>query len=314
MAYLREQYTAAEISPEALELLLASWRGKSRASYDSLFGKWASWCVERDVNPISGPIGSVVNFLAELYHQGYQYQSLNAYRSAISSVHEKVDGVPVGQHTLVSKLLKGVFNSRPPLPRYTAPWDVSRVTSYISCLGDNDKLPLPIPSQKLVMLLSLTLPTRAADVVQLDLARRQSGLSKQSRPGRVLREFFFPAFTQNGNLCPVQALRAYETRTDGLRSSSQLLVSTIKPHKPIASCSVARWLRSLLEKVGIDVSIFKAHSIRGAATSKASMAGIITTDILNAADWTSETVFQKFYYRPSRDTGFGEAVLAPSLA
>ena len=273
---------------------------------------------------LNGMSGSVVNFLAELYHQEYQYQSLNAYRSAISSVHEKVDGVPVGQHTFVSELLKGVFNSRPPLPRYTASWDVSKVTSYISCLGDNDKLPLPILSQKLVMLLSLTRPTRAADLVQLDLARRQylpegvafspSGLSKQSRPGRVLREFFFPAFTQDGNLCPVQALRAYETRTNGLRSSSQLLISTIKPHKPIASCSVARWLRSLLEKAGIDVSIFKAHSICGAATSKASMSGITTADILNAADWTSEMVFQKLYYRPSRDTGFGEAVLAPSLA
>ena len=191
------------------------------------------------------------------------------------------------------------------------------VTSYISCLGDNDKLPLPILSQKLVMLLSLTRPTRAADLVQLDLARRQylpegvafspSGLS---RPGRLLREFFFPAFTQDGSLCPVQVFKEYETRISGLRSSSQLLISTIKPHKPKASCSVARWLRSLLEKAGIDVSIFKAHSIRGAATSKASMAGITTTDILNAADWTSETVFQKFYYRPSRDTGFGEAVLA----
>ena len=263
LAYLWEQYTAAEILPEASELLLASWRGKSRASYDSLFGKWASWCVEWGVHPISGPIGSVVNFLAELYYQGYQYQSLNAYRSAISLVHEKVDGVPVGQHTLVSKLLKGVFNSQPPLPRYTALWDVSGVTSYISCLGDNDKLPLPILSLKLVMLLSLTRPMRAADLVQLDLARRQylpegvafspSGLSKQSRPGRLLREFFFPAFTQDGNLCPVQVLREYEleTKTGGLRSSSQLLISTIKPHKPKASCSVARWLRSLLEKAGI---------------------------------------------------------------
>ena len=200
----------------------------------------------------------MVNFLAELYHQGYQYQSLNAYRSAISLVHEKVDRVPLGQHTLVSKLLKGVFNSQPPLPRYTASRDVSRVTSYISFFGNNDKLPLHILSQKLVMLLSLTRPMRAADLVQLDLARRQflpegiafspSGLSKQSRPGRVLREFFFPAFTQNGNLCPVQALRAYETRTNRLRSSSQLLISTIKPHKPIASCSVARWLQSSLHR------------------------------------------------------------------
>ena len=49
----------------------------------------------------NGPVADVVNFLAELFYQGYQYHSLNAYRSAISSVHEKVDGCPVGQHQLV---------------------------------------------------------------------------------------------------------------------------------------------------------------------------------------------------------------------
>ena len=107
-------------------------------------------------------------------------------------------------------------------------------------------------------------------------------------------------------------LRAYETRTSGLRSSFQLLISTIKSHKPMTSCSVARWLQSLLEKAGIDISIFEAHSIRGVATSKACMSGITTADILNAADWTSEMLFQNFYYRPSRNTGFGEAVLAPT--
>ena len=42
------------------------------------------------------PIGHVANFLSELFQEGYQYRSLNAYRSAISSVHEKVVGELVG--------------------------------------------------------------------------------------------------------------------------------------------------------------------------------------------------------------------------
>ena len=60
---------------------------------------WASWCSERGSDPISGDIGEVVNFLAYLFQQGYQYCSLNSYRSAISSVHEKVDGYKVGFNT-----------------------------------------------------------------------------------------------------------------------------------------------------------------------------------------------------------------------
>jgi len=43
------------------------------------------------------PTAQVANFLAHLYKEGYKYSSVNAYRSAISSVHEKVDGYIVGQ-------------------------------------------------------------------------------------------------------------------------------------------------------------------------------------------------------------------------
>ena len=104
MAYLREKYRSQELSEEASSLLLSSWRTKTIKSYDSLFGKWYSWCHRRHTDPFSGPITEVANFLAHLFTQGYSYNSLNSYRSAISSVHEKRDGYDVGQHPLVTRL------------------------------------------------------------------------------------------------------------------------------------------------------------------------------------------------------------------
>jgi len=80
----------------------------------------------------------------------------------------------------------------------------------------------------------------------------------------------------------------------------------------MCSSTLARWHKTLLEKAGIDTSFFKAHSTRSAATSAASNAGITTADILKAADWSSESVFTKFYYRPLRSGVFGEAVLLSS--
>ena len=65
-----------------------------------------------------------------------------------------------------------------------------------------------------------------------------------------------------------------------------------------------------MEKAGIDTGIFKAHSVRGAATSAAASVGVTTADILKAADWSSESVFTKFYYKPVRSDTFGEAVLS----
>ena len=109
------------------------------------------------------------NFLAELFTEGYKCNSLNAYRSIISSVHDKVDGYEVGQHPLVTRLIKGVFNTRPPLPKYTCTWNVQTVLEYIVSLGSNKELSLKKLTLKTVMLLALTRPSRSADLAQLDV-------------------------------------------------------------------------------------------------------------------------------------------------
>ena len=103
----------------------------------TLLSRWSSWCQQRGRDPLSGPIEDVVNFLAGLFSEGYQYQSLNAYCSAISSTHENVDGVSVGNHPAVTCLLKGAFYSRPPQSRYASFWDVGVVIQHIKKLGSN---------------------------------------------------------------------------------------------------------------------------------------------------------------------------------
>ena len=119
VAYLKQSYAAQEVSESASRLLLSSWREKSSKSYDSLFRRWVSWCEERNTDPITSPVNELVNFLADLHDKGYSYRSLNGYRSAISSTHDRVDGMSIRQHPLVCCLLAGVFNSNPPQPRYT---------------------------------------------------------------------------------------------------------------------------------------------------------------------------------------------------
>ena len=119
--HFRQKLNSQGLSSQAAELVLSSWQTKTNKSYDSLFGHWNRWRNQREADPFSGPVSNVVNFLASLYQEGYQYNSIGAYRSAISSVHDKIDGVPVGQHPLVARLVKGIFNSRLPIPDILAP-------------------------------------------------------------------------------------------------------------------------------------------------------------------------------------------------
>ena len=61
---------------------------------------------------------------------------------------------------------------------------------------------------------------------------------------------------------------------------------------------------------GIDISTFTAHSTRGASTLATADSGITTSDILKAVDWSTGSVFRKFYYRPTHDTSYGRTVLS----
>lgn len=154
---------------------------------------------------ISGPVGEVVNFLAHLFKEGYKYRSLNAYQSAISSVHEKADGYDIGQHPLVSRLLKGAFNQRPPKPRYEATWNVSQVFDGIASWGAFDSLSLQHFTWKLAMLLSLTRPSRSSDLANLDLRFRkhtpegvvfqEASLAKQSKTGQTKDRVLLPCLS-----------------------------------------------------------------------------------------------------------------------
>ena len=90
MAHLRSSFTSQGISGEASELLLASWRSKTNQSYNSLCTKWITWCQSKNINPLDGPVADLVNFLAALHEQEYNYCSLNFYRSAISSIHIQI--------------------------------------------------------------------------------------------------------------------------------------------------------------------------------------------------------------------------------
>ena len=68
-----------------------------------------------------------MTFLAEQFSNSKEYRTVNVVRSAISSAHGHVDDKPVGQHSLMIRIMKGVSISRPPQPRYQHTWDVSVV-------------------------------------------------------------------------------------------------------------------------------------------------------------------------------------------
>jgi len=98
---------------------------------------------------------SRLDFLSELFDQGLTYSAINCARSALSSYMSLDDGSVVGQNPLVCRLLKSVFQSRPPKPKYAEVWDVQMVLAYLATLHSVKPLTLKELTLKLVMLLLL---------------------------------------------------------------------------------------------------------------------------------------------------------------
>jgi len=154
-------------------------------------------------------------------------------------------------------------------------------------------------AKKTVALCALVRPCRSAELANLSfqfLSFFPEGASaspltppKQCQPGRAIKEYFFPVFPDRSNICSVAALRVYCDKTSRWRSleavqnNPVVFLTSTKPHSPASSATIARWIKSALTEAGIDTTIFKAHSVRGASTSAAAEAGISIPEILEAA-------------------------------
>ena len=321
---IRQRYKTMGISEKAIELLCNNTKSSTSKTYNVSWAQWSRWCSERKSDPVSCPVSDILTFLAEQFSQGKEYRSINVLRSAISSAHCHIDDKPVGQHPLIVRLMKGVSISRPPQPRYQKTWNVSVVTAHLASLGCNKTMSIKQLSQKLCMLMALTCPERSSVMASLDITYMRhypEGVKfshtifrKRAHSGN-LGESVYPKFTDE-SLCPVTCLSVYLERTKDWRAISKdkprLFLSIKKPHKPVSSSTLSRWIKETIFQSGIKDFSFKGHSVRSASTSAARASGLSIDTIISMADWTNESTFKKFYYRPSLPVTYGTTVLSNS--
>jgi hypothetical protein len=136
-----------------------------------------------------------------------------------------------------------------------------------------------------------------------------NSLLKTSRPGKHLSALTFKAFTDE-NLCIVKHVKKYLEMTQQFRSDDSLLISYVKPHKKVCKDSLARCIKEVLSKSGIDTSMFSSHSTRSASTSCLKSSGVPVDLILSSVGWSNARTFAKFYDKPIDETkNFGEELL-----
>lgn len=254
-------------------------------------------------------VNSVIEFLTMLYSKGNGYSSICSARSALSSIIALPNYKSLADHPLIKRFVKGVFNKRPPKPRYTFTWDVNVVLEHIKMLGLNKLLTLKQLTQKVCMLLLLCIGQRANTIINFDTEYMDlqeskvifypNNLLKHSTPVNIKDDYFvFEKFEKDMLLCPLEAINEYQSRRKELSvKDTSFLFTTKKPHKKPAPDTLSKWIKNFMIDAGIDTRIFKPHSCRSASTSKAADKGMDLDTILKYGKWSNASTFYKFYYR-----------------
>ncbi|CAC5426583.1 unnamed protein product [Mytilus coruscus] len=212
----------------------------------------------------------------------------------LSSVLPPVEKIPVGQHPYIIRLLKGVFNSRPPRVKLLPEWNLHKILEMLQ------KKPFE-PMKKAELKFITRLGDGNMSVHSRGVYFIREGLSKQDRPGHFGAKIFVPAFAEK-LLDPKRALTYYLKSTDNFRGenrqNSKLFLAISNPHNLISSQTISSWIVSTIQMTYNDKKkSVKAHSTRAIGPSWALYKGASMKNIMEAADWNRESTFTKFYLR-----------------
>jgi Phage integrase family len=223
---------------------------------------------------------------------------------------------------LITRFMRGVFISKPPLPKYKFTWDVSCVLKCLASWYPLETLSLKKLTLKLTALIALATAPRAQTLVSLNLNYMKvldasvvfyfPNLLKTSQVGKNNSFSLELQHFKDEKLCVFHTLLYYIKVTKNLRNSDQLLVSFVS-FNSVTSSTIARWLKTVLKLSGIDVEVFTAHSFRSASVSAAYKGSCSVKNILKTAGWKSDGNFYRFYHRTAvsnKDVSFMKAVFS----
>ena len=228
--------------------------------------------------------------------------------------------LPDSEEEKISWLMSGVFNEKPPIPRSIAPiWDINLVISYLGHLPKIENQGLVMLSRGLATLIMLATMCRAGELLLLDLdyltwegedavfgiPTPVKSFTKNSylKRGKELQAIKIANLPQvDDRINPIKLLRRYIFKTERQRETRKLFITTTGNHTDIAKFTLTRWIKTVLKSSGIDLTKYKVHSVRGAASSAAFAGGVAIDLIMEKASWAKTSVFVDHYLKPISGT------------
>uniref|UniRef100_T1J6I4 Fucolectin tachylectin-4 pentraxin-1 domain-containing protein n=1 Tax=Strigamia maritima TaxID=126957 RepID=T1J6I4_STRMM len=296
---LGQSHVAQGFSKDAAELLMDGWRPNTVTTYSSGVTRWENFLGSQPTTAIEKPATPATltaNLVASMYNKGLSLSTVNTTLAAGSAA-----GFIIPE-TRATPAIKQI-------------WDVGLPLAELRKMWPHEDLDWRDLQIKVIMLIALVIASRISTIQSLclddltisaDVAIfRPSAIQKTLQSGihPVLRLAPYPA---EPPICPHLALCDFLLRTQDWG----LFLIQNSPFSGPSKYTISHWIKDFLAKSGVDKNVFGAHTTRSASTSKAAKQ-VRIQDILNAAGWTFEFTFARFYHRPIVDpNAFQNAGLA----
>lgn len=314
---------AVGLSELARTTMLSSISDGTLRTYEQHWKKFLKWSQEHgNTHEICVPI--ICDFLVCMYQKGYNCNTLNSIRSALSLFCSKE--LNLGDNPYVSRLFKSFYRTRPIQPKYFVHWNVNNLLDFLKTWHPISSLSLRHLTLKTLALIALTSSDRGQtlhamnienthltkDSVSFVIFDRLKTSNRKNKPKVVnCITSEMPAL----NVC--DHVLAYMNRTISMRAAhvkkgfakpTQLFLSW-QTKAPVSKQTISRWLKQILRIAGINTDQFSAHSYRGAGVSTAYKHGATIPQILNAGDWTNVGTFKTYYNNPDISSAVGKIIL-----
>lgn len=173
---------------------------------------------------------------------------------------------------------------------------------YLKKLHPLKNLKLKEVVEKITILLALSTAHRLQTLALINIENiKTSATGITVKIPDIIKELMLSFFKDNLSICTASVILEYLEYTKNLRldNNKMLLISTIKPYGPASPQTLGHWIKSILQKTGVDTNQFSADSTRHAAVSAAYKNGVSIDTIRRTAGWSENSqTFAKFYNRP----------------
>ena len=289
----------ADWTGEEKDLLKASWRPSSIATYKASWKIWSIWAREKGIPEKDPTGGDVARFLCYLHRvKGLAYRTILVYKSTLSTFCKR----NFSSDFLVRRILKAIALSRPPA-RKAPTWNPATLVNWLEHNAVNPESLYDV-SRRTAVLLLLASGRRVHDLTLLNVSREafidkgshiilwpEYGSKTDSDRHRQSGWRLVDGLSQNIN--PVYWLRKLKELSRNRRGRlKSLFLTTRGETQPASRTIMGNWIKSLMKEAGIDAT---PGSTRTAVASQNWVEGLPTEEILKRGNWTRESTFQKFY-------------------